>query len=62
MRLPRFKVLSFDQLCWVDDAAAVEGVETCRAGIGGGAAEVLDEVLLGAKRCFSAHFSVFGEG
>ena len=52
-------LLPLKQLCRIDDSAAVERVESGQAGIGGGAAQVFDEILLGAERRLSSYFPVF---
>ena len=52
-------LLPLKQLCRIDDSAAVERVEPGQAGIGGGAAQVFDEILLGAERRLSSYFPMF---
>ena len=58
-KAPRKYRLPLNQLCRIDDSAAIKRVEPCQTCIGGGAAQVFDQILLGAERRLSSHFSVF---
>ena len=53
--------LPLNQLCRIDDSAPIQRVEPGQAGIGGGAAQVFDQVPLGTKGGFASHFPVFGQ-
>ena len=53
-KAPRKYRLPLNQLCRIYDSAPIERVEPGQAGIGGGAAQVFDEILLGAERCLSS--------